>query len=298
MAPKRSTAIRYLRLVTRTVVLCLLTNVVFLLSCQSSLIYHPRPYDKAALVDIMKRDGRRIEAITSQGRQVAFYLPPAKHPGDPPPYLWLVFPGNGSLALDYSGEPLQWDPRFGYLFIDYPSYGLCEGHPNPDRIKESIVALTDALRKDLHWSEEDFQAHTGVLGHSLGTAAALIAADELKLHSAVLCAPFTTMTDMARTIVGWPLCYLNRHRFDNVARLRELAARKAQVRIFHGCVDQVIPIAMSRRIAQEFPDTVRFQEVPGCDHNEVVRDASADIGKAMVELSGLPPRQPGGPLHR
>ncbi len=201
-----------------------------------------------------------------------------------------MFGGNGSLALDYSGEPMQWDPRFGYLFIDYPGYGQCEGRPNPDRIKESILALTEALRKDFHWSEAEFQAHTGVLGHSLGCAAALIAADDLQLHNAVLCAPFTTMTDMAKRIVGWPLCYLNMHRYDNLARLRVLAARKAQVRVFHGTIDQVIPIAMSRRIAQEFPGMVRFQEVPDCDHNEVVMTASADIGKAMLELSGLPPR--------
>jgi pimeloyl-ACP methyl ester carboxylesterase len=290
MTTKRSTAMRFFRLIARTVALCLLTSVVFLLSCQSHLMYFPRPYNKAELVDIMHRNGRRIEAITSQGRQVAFYLPPARNPGQPPPYLWLVFAGNGSVALDHSDKPLQWDPRFGYLFIDYPSYGLCEGHPNPDHIKESILALTEALRKDLHWNEADFQAHTGVLGHSLGCAAALIAADELELHSAVLCAPFTTMTDMAKRVVGWPLCYLNMHRYDNVARLHKLAARGAQVRIFHGRADQVIPVAMSRKIAQEFPDMVHLQEVPDCDHNEVVMNACTDIGKAMEELSGLPPR--------
>ena len=50
--------------------------------------------------------------------------------------------GNGSVALDYAGEPRHWDPRFGYLFIDYPGYGLCEWHPNPSRMEENIVQLT------------------------------------------------------------------------------------------------------------------------------------------------------------
>lgn len=278
------------RATVRCLVLALLASTVFLLSCQSKLMYFPRPYDKAALHDIMQRQGRRIEAITSQGRQVAFYLPPAQNPSQPPAYLWLVCGGNGSLSLDYSDKPLRWDPRFGYLFIDYPGYGLCEGHPNPARVEENIVALTEALRKDLHWSEEEFQKHTGVLGHSLGSAAALIAADRLHLQSAILCAPFTTMTDMAKRVIGWPLCYLNQHRYDNLARLESICARGAQVRIFHGCEDSVIPVAMSRTLAAAHPDHVRLVEVSKCDHNEIVMDAAPAIGKAMLELSHLPPR--------
>jgi pimeloyl-ACP methyl ester carboxylesterase len=281
---------RILRLMARCLVLALLTSVIFLLSCQSKLMYFPRPYDKAPLADIMQRHGRRIETLTSQGRQVAFYLPSTKNPDQPPDFLWLVFGGNGSLSLDYSGEPLHWDPRFGYLFVDYPGYGLCEGHPNPDRIKESIVALVGELRTDLKWSPEDLQKRSGVIGHSLGCSAALIAADDLHLSRAVLCAPFTTMTDMARRVVGWPLCYLNMHRYDNLARLRELDARGARVRIFHGQEDSVIPVAMSRQIAATFPKMVRLTEVPDCDHNEVVMAASVDIGKALLELSNLPAR--------
>jgi uncharacterized protein len=278
------------RLIVRCLALALLTSVIFLLSYQSKLMYFPRPYDKAPLADIMQRQGRRIEAVTSQGRQVAFYLPSTQNPAKPPEFLWLVFGGNGSLSLDYSNEPLHWDPRFGYLFVDYPSYGLCEGNPNPARIEESIVALTHELQTDLKWSPEEFQKHTGVIGHSLGCAAALIAADQLHLQRAVLCAPFTTMTDMAKRIVGWPLCYINRHRYDNLARLRELDARGARVRIFHEQEDTVIPVAMSRRITATFPKTVKLTEVPNCGHGEIVMNASVDIGKAMLELSDLPQR--------
>jgi pimeloyl-ACP methyl ester carboxylesterase len=157
-------------------------------------------------------------------------------------------------------------------------------------VEENIVELTDALRKDLHWSEEEFQKRTGVLGHSLGSAAALIAADRLHLQSAILCAPFTTMTDMAKRVIGWPLCYINRHRYDNLARLTSICARGAQVRIFHGCEDSAIPIAMSRKLAAAHPANVRLTEVPNCGHSEIVMDAAPAIGKSMLELSHLPPR--------
>lgn len=281
---------KIIRSLARCSVLAGLISVLLLLSCQSRLMYFPRPYDKAALSDIMQRGGRRIEVNTSQGRQVAFYLPPAANPSQPPAFLWLFCGGNGSLSLDYSQEPLHWDPRFGYLFIDYPSYGLCEGHPNPDHVQENVVQLAEALRKDLHWSKEQFQQRTGVMGHSLGSAAALIGADELHLQSAILCAPFTTMTDMAKRAVGWPLCLINRHRYDNLARLQSICSRGAQVRIFHGVEDGAIPITMSRTLAASHPSQIRLTEVPHCGHSEIVMNAQSDIGKAMLELSHLPLR--------
>jgi len=273
-------------LLLRCLLWAALSTVLFLASCQSKLIYYPRPYGPAELEEFARRGGERIEATTSQGRQVAFYLPSRKSPARPPEFLWLVFGGNGSLALDYSPEAADWDAGFGYLFVDYPGYGLCEGRPNPARIEESIVALTGRLKGDLRWDDAEFRARTGVIGHSLGSAAGLIAADRLQLRNAVLCASFTTMTDMARRVIGWPLCHLNRHRFDNVARLTTLTARGAQVRLFHGQDDEAVPVSMSRELAAMFPKTVRLTEVPHCGHDDVVPAAGSDIGKALRELAG------------
>lgn len=265
-----------------------LALVVLLLSCQSRLIYFPRPYDRGALWDLEQRQGRRLEFTTSQGPQVAFYLPSRVNPAAEPSFVWLVCGGNGSLALDYAGEPLHWDARFGYLFVDYPGYGLCSGKPSPKRIEENVVGAAAALRRELGWSEDDFRKRTGVFGHSIGCAAALMAADSLQLQRAVLCAPFTTMTEMGRLALGWPLCCLNLHRFDNVTRLKSLERRGAAVRIFHGTEDEVIPVTMSRTLAGKFPKTVRLTEIPDRRHNDVVMAATNEIGAAMRELCGIP----------
>jgi pimeloyl-ACP methyl ester carboxylesterase len=278
---------RSLKLMARMLALVAIALVLLLLSCQSRLMYFPRPYGKASLWDLEQRKGKQIEYTTSQGKQVAFYLPPRADAAGAPSYLWIISGGNGSLALDYSEEPMHWDAQFGYLFVDYPGYGMCAGSPNPKRIEESTVAAAEALRKDLGWSEEEFRARTGVFGHSIGCAAALMAADDLQLKSAVLCSPFTTMTDMGRQILGWPLCYLNMHRFDNVSRLKALDTRGASVRIFHGAEDEIIPVTMSRRMQEMFPRTVQFTEVPEGRHNDVVMRARTDIGKAMRDLAVL-----------
>lgn len=281
---------KLVRLLARSLSWALLSTVIFLVSCQSMLIYHPKPYSQDELSKIERLGGKRIEVKTSQGLQTAFYLPSRHDTTRPPQFLWLVFGGNGSLALDYADEAAGWDARFGYLFVDYPSYGLCEGRPTPATIEESIVALTGSLQTGLHWSDAEFRKRTGIIGHSLGCAAGLIAADHLQLRGAVLCAPFTTMTDMAKRVVGWPLCYINRHRFDNIARLQTLSARGAQVRIFHGTKDRAIPISMSRKLAEIFPQTVRLTEVVGCGHDEIVSVPAADIGTAMQELCRNPAR--------
>jgi pimeloyl-ACP methyl ester carboxylesterase len=276
---------KFLRVAARCLLWATLSAVLFLASCQSRLIYYPRPYDKAALMDIQQRGGRQIEFKTSQGRQVAFYLPPPNAGSQPPALLWFVFGGNGALALDYSGETARWDARAGYLFVDYPGYGLCDGSPNPAHIEESVVALATKLKGEWHWTDADLSMHSGVFGHSIGSAAALITADRLHINRAVLCAPFTTMTDMTRRTIGWPLCYLNRHQYDNLARLRTLSERGAQVRIFHATGDQAIPVSMARTLAKSYPKIVRLTEVADSDHNEVVHDAGAEIGTAMRELA-------------
>jgi hypothetical protein len=115
-----------------------------------------------------------------------------------------------------------------------------------------------------------------------------MAADTLQLKSAVLCAPFTTMTEMGRRLLGWPLCCLNMHRFDNVAHLRTLDGRGAAVRIFHGSEDESIPVAMGRQLYELFPRTVQFTAVPEAHHNDVVMQAREEIGNAMREMAAKP----------
>src|SRR6187401_2027982 len=111
---------RLLKIAGRMLAFAAIALVLLLLSCQSRLMYFPRPYGKASLWDLEQREGRQLEYTTSQGKQVAFYLPPRTDAASEPAFLWIVSGGNGSLALDYSEEPMYWDALFGYLFVDYP----------------------------------------------------------------------------------------------------------------------------------------------------------------------------------
>jgi len=255
--------------------------------CQDDFIYHRKSYRSEILNHVLQQGGRRIEVMTSQGRQVAFYRPARGRAADQPGFVWFVFPGRASLALDYWGQAGHWDGRFAYVFVDYPGYGCCEGHPNSQHITESINSIAAQVRRELDWTQENLRQHAGVLGHSLGCGAGLIAADQLQLKAVILCAPFTSLTDMVRGTVGWPLCCLNRNRFDNVDRLASLTESGARVSIFHGTADHTIPCSMSQTLALKFPNAVQLTMIPNCGHGAVISEAESGIGRAMSDLSGL-----------
>lgn len=272
------------RLLRLTAVL-VFTPVIFLLSSQSRLIYHPNPYRAEYETMLQSAHGERLRFETSQGHQMAFYVPPRVVATGLPDTVWVCFAGNGSLALDWLRETDLWNDRFAYLLVDYPSYGDCEGSPNPARIRESGKAAVEALAQRLHTTLPELRPHLAVLGHSLGSAAALMAADDLDIRRGVLMSPFTTMTEMGRIVLGWPLCHLNRHLFDNRLTLDRVASRPgARLVIFHGAEDEVIPVRMGRELAAAHPQVVMFREVPGGQHNDLLDLVSPEIGWAMAEL--------------
>jgi len=269
----------------RLLAIAVLTPVIFLLGCQSSLIYHPNPYRAEHETMLREAKGVRVTFSTSQGRQTAFYIPPRNGAAGLPKTIWLCFGGNASLALDWLYFTGEWDESFAYLVVDYPSYGDCEGKPTPRSIRESGKAAFEALAQHLQAPAKDLQPRLAVLGHSLGSAAALMAAEDLDVRRGVLLSPFTSMTDMGRIVLGWPLCHLNLHRFDNRKTLRRVAARDgAKFVLFHGTADEVIPVRMGRELAESQPQTVTLNEVPRAHHNDILSLAGGQIGQAMKAL--------------
>lgn len=271
-----------LRRIFRVIFLLLLIPVLLLLGCQSRIIYYPQPNHEGLQKTLARQKGERIEYATSQGKQVAFYIPP--HSGAPgvPDTIWICFAGNGSLALHWLSMPREWDASFGYLLVDYPGYGDCQGSPNPSSIRESSKAAVTALATHLKLEPQTLQPKLAVLAHSIGCAAGLMAAQDQQVKRIVLVAPFTTMTEMGRRVLGWPLCYLNLHRFDNRRHLAAVVKQGAKVVIFHGTADEIIPVSMGRELAAAHPDAVTLHEEEGQDHNFIIGNCSNKIGRAMA----------------
>lgn len=267
---------------TLTLVLCIpLLLLVLLFGCQRKMIYLPRQYDRAWMVDL-PLGAVPVESTTSQGRQVAFYVPPRIGTEASPERLWVIHGGNGDLALNWIDFVADYpDDDAAFLLVDYPAYGLCEGKPTDHTVLENTEAAVNTLRSQMDLEGTEIN----LLGHSLGCAAALQWAARHDCSRLVLVSPFTSIRDMARRVVGWPLCNLVLDRYDNVARLSELAelSPRPSVTIIHGRQDNIVPVTMGRTLSGAHPDWIQFIEIPNGDHNCILTSARSEIIAAMMQ---------------
>jgi alpha-beta hydrolase superfamily lysophospholipase len=257
---------------------------VILFFVQRGMIYFPRHYEPSYARGLPPRT---LEVVyqTTNGRQVAFYIPPRMAaPADS--QLWVVFSGNASVGLDWLDFVEEFpSTNTAFLLVDYPGYGLCEGRPSARGIRENVRRVMGALEAMADGPGEAFRGRVHALGYSIGASAALEFATMHETGRVVLIAPYTSLLAMARRTVGWPLCHLLLDRFDNVARMRELAGRRSHpaVHIFHGTADQVVPFAMGREVAAAgSPEKTWFHEVRGGDHDTVFHLAKPEIVQIMA----------------
>ena len=258
--------------------------LLMLAACQSKIIYYPRAYPGHPPMlpeSFLKDGGRKIEVRTKAGLQVGWLRPPAK---GKPEHFWIVCGGNGTLALELVRHfPDSSESNDAWLFFDYPGYGLCEGKPSPETIRESLRAVVPAALAECGMKPDDLPERGIVLGHSLGSAVALMAADAFDIRRAILASPFTSTPDMARVMTGLPVGFLITHRYDNRATLNRLVERGGRAWIIHGAADQIIPVSMGRELARVRPEAVRYFEIPHAGHNDIFQRAIPEFDTAVSE---------------
>jgi uncharacterized protein len=264
------------QLILRLPLIALLVSVMILTGCQSRYIYFPRPY-RADLDTVLPKSVKQLNYVTSEGQQIAFWVPPRT--GGVPRQIWLGHAGNGSLALDWLPLALAYPAAdVGFLLVDYPGYGYCEGSSTPERILANSEGAVAALRHHLTMTKEDLDARMCAFGHSLGAACTLQYAARHPVQKVVIVAPFTSMADMVDHVLFWPMRWFLWHRFDNQKSLEALATRSPppSVIIIHGTNDEVIPVAMGRKLSEEHTRFVHFYEVPKGNHNGISREIIID----------------------
>src|SRR5215472_16030913 len=107
------------------------------------------------------------------------------------------------------------------------------------------------------------------------------------IERVVLIAPFTTLREGAATMVGGWIAGLLIESYDSRANLAETKKRNpnAQVAIFHGTNDEVIPVRMGQELAREFPP-VEFFAVENAGHASVLNHGHDKIIQWMNGASG------------
>lgn len=220
------------------------------------LIYRPTTYPKSL---VLKTGVHAIEYETSEGKQVSFHLPATEHAKE----TWMLFSGNGSLALQWM-DFLVPQKHKSFVLFEYPGFGKCEGTPSPESILESAKALREQFPADPMWN---------VMGFSLGGATALAFAAQEGVAKAVIISTFTSIREMIRRVVGQYLSWLPMsHNFDNRANLRKIRNEKkvSEMHLLHGDLDQVIPVNMGHELHNEFYDILHYHEIPGAGHTDML----------------------------
>ena len=247
--------------------LLLLLGVLLMLALfQHKLIYHPRFYPtgyqpwKTSSLELLRYQ-------TAEGSQTAYYLPPENNSVQ---RVWVLFGGNAGLALDWLGLLAQLSSAgVGFLLIDYPGYGACEGSASPETIRLSTREAVQAWKREFGLESQPSWA---TLGHSLGAAAALQFAEDHPVGRIVLLAPFTSLADMVRHLFGGWLVPLLRHPFENRKPLQMVLERNPTpvILIAHGDRDEVVPVEMGRELAALNPKQIEYLEVPDTGHNDIL----------------------------
>ena len=255
--------------------------VAGLLLFQSRLIYFPRRYSTAQLQKAKSIGTEEIRFRTSQGNQAAFFWR-TENSATAPQNLWLLFGGNGDLALSWLDLVRAFpSPSTAFLLIDYPGFGICQGKPNPQTIFENSENALQMLLEQKNWT-------TGadalcVLGQSLGGAVALQFAARHSVRKIVVISTFTTLHEMVRKQIGITLGPLLRHRFDNIISLKTILSQNQvpEIAILHGQLDDIVPVRMGTALAQLGPRRIKFAAIPDAGHDNIIQKALPLILRTM-----------------
>jgi len=220
-------------------------------------------------------DWRDVRLPTVRGKTLHAWYLPAPTAGAPALVVMHGWGSNAEAMLPLQ-PPLQ-EAGYGVLFVD----ARCHGLSDDDRFT-SLPRFAEDIEAALDWLVGQpgvDAAALGVIGHSVGAAAALlVAARRPGLQAVVSLAAFAHPAAMmrrwlaARHIPYWPvgayiLAYVQRvigARFDDIAPTTSIGRITCPVLLVHGEADDTVPLAEAREIlAACGPATVELLVVPG-----------------------------------
>jgi len=210
----------------------------------------------------------------------AFYVPGAGAGAGSRALLFLH--GNaGNASHRLPNAALLADLGTDVLLLDYRGYGLSDGRPSERGVYADARAGLAHLERERGFAPERIV----IFGRSLGGAVAVEVAGGRPLAGLVLESTFTSVSDMARRMLG-PLGALLAGGFDSRARI---AGVRAPLLFFHGDRDEIVPMALGRRLYEAAPPPKDFEILEGAGHNDTVevggRAYLARIGAFLDEVA-------------
>jgi fermentation-respiration switch protein FrsA (DUF1100 family) len=230
----------------------------------------PRAGEGWSVVRFETPDGLRLAG--------AFFPPPT-----PDAPVLLYFHGNAEAAAHNLPLAGELNARgLGVFLAEYRGYGGLRGSPSEEGLyADGAAALAELGRRGIP------PERVVLVGRSLGSGVAVELATRHPVAVVVLVSAYTSLVDMGRIVVGPLAPLVVRDRFDSLSKVGRVAAPLV---LIHGSRDDVVPVAMGRRLAAARPGA-RWVEVAGTGHNEFPGLAALLAREVDAALA----RAPGGP---
>lgn len=232
---------------------------------QRHLIYHPDK--KIAAPQQYGLSGFSEDTATaSDGVPIQLWYRPAES-GFP---TIVYYHGNAAHMGDRAGIYAALAGKgFGVLAVGYRGYGKSGGKPSEQGLYRDARAAIAFL------AERNIAPQQILLfGESLGSGVAVHMAGEYKVAGLILEAPYTSITARAAEIYRFiPVRLMLRDRYESLGKISKI---KAPLLIFHGELDETIPVAHGRRMlegANEPKHGIFFPEVSHSDFDNAVISA-------------------------
>ena len=182
------------------------------------------------------------------------------------PKATIIFSHGNGESLGFLGWELaelrdQWSVNV--IAYDFRGYGKTGGAANQKNILEDAVAVGTWTSNQTAWNTVPIVP----MGRSLGGAAALEMAIELKSPGLILDRTFSSIVDVA----AWhypmfPVRWLIRNRFLAIDRISKYSGKLLQL---HGDADTIIPVQFGKKLFDACPSASKtFLQVPDLGHNE------------------------------
>ena len=246
--------------------------VLALYAGQRWLLFPASP-DRATAAEAGLASFSDVAIATADGeRLLAWWRPP-----EPGRAVLLYFHGNGGSLLNRRDRvrALTADGR-GAPLVSYRGYSGSTGSPSESGLTLDAEAAYRFLAS--------YEPRRIVLyGESLGSGVAVRLASERPVGAVILDAPFTSVTDVARSAYWFvPVDWLLRDRF---ASLHRIASIRAPLLILHGERDSIVPIALAARLFEAAREPKRFVRLAGVDHVSVLeRGGLAEVRRSLDEV--------------
>jgi pimeloyl-ACP methyl ester carboxylesterase len=279
---------RWTKRLLRIVVAVYIILIVVLASLQKSLIFPGaasqgrkdaivRPSSDEELVNLSTQGGDRVTALFGNALKGEYGRELREDASDRPTVIF--FYGNGMCMADCVGEFLRLRHEgFNVIVPDFVGYGMSSGQPS----EAGCYATADAAYDYLLSREDIDHKKIVVLGWSLGAAAAIDLASRKPVAGILTVSAFTSMADMAHELLPYlPTSLVLRHHFKNEEKLRGI---DLPIFIAHGDRDNIVPFAMSARLAKAAKGPVTTMTIHGASHNDVFEIGGDELERAITNF--------------